>query len=126
MLWASILYSVALILLGYVIFTRMQQHGKGPLPPGPKGLPLLGNILDLPSPGALEWTHWLKHKNKYGPISSVTILGQLFIILHDRKTVSDILELRALKSASRPNLVFANDVYAIETPSLMQIILVLT
>jgi hypothetical protein len=34
-----------------------------PLPPGPKGLPLLGNINDLPGPGVVESYHWAKHKN---------------------------------------------------------------
>lgn len=36
------------------------------LPPGPKGLPLVGNLLDLPKPGELEAHHWLKHKDLYG------------------------------------------------------------
>ncbi|KAF5011718.1 hypothetical protein FDECE_2178 [Fusarium decemcellulare] len=110
MLDTSLFYSVAVALLGYVVFKRIQQRRKGSLPPGPRGLPLVGNILDLPPPGALEWTHWLKHKERYGAISSLTVLGQLFVILHEKQAVFDILETRALKSASRPNLVFAGDV----------------
>jgi hypothetical protein len=106
----SILYSSALALLGYIIFKHIQRRSKGPLPPGPKGLPLLGNILDLPPPGTVEWTHWQKHKEKYGPISSVSVMGQLFVILHDKQVIVDLLETRALKSASRPKLVFAGDV----------------
>ncbi|KAJ4128066.1 hypothetical protein NW768_008350 [Fusarium equiseti] len=107
---SSIVYTGALALLVYFIFKHVQQRSKGPLPPGPRGLPLLGNILDLPSPGTLEWKHWQKHGVKYGPISSVSVLGQLFVILHDKQVVMDLLETRALKSASRPKLAFAGDV----------------
>lgn len=107
---ASILYFSALAFTTYLIFKYLQQRSKEPLPPGPKGLPLLGNVLDLPPPGTIEWIHWQKHKEKYGPISSVSVLGQLFVILHDKQTIMDLLETRSLKSASRPKLVFAGDV----------------
>ncbi|KAJ4253329.1 hypothetical protein NW762_010484 [Fusarium torreyae] len=106
----SLLYSGALVLFGYIIVTRLQQRSKGPLPPGPKGLPLVGNIRDLPPPGTVEWKHWQKHKEQYGPITSVSVLGQLFVILHDKQAVIEILETRALKTASRPNLVFASEI----------------
>ncbi|PCD19046.1 hypothetical protein FGRA07_05851 [Fusarium graminearum] len=107
---ASILYFSALAFTTYLIFKYLQQRSKEPLPPGPKGLPLLGNVLDLPPPGTIEWIHWQKHKEKYGPISSVSVLGQLFVILHDKQTIMDLLETRSLKSASRPKLIFAGDV----------------
>ncbi|KAF5228903.1 hypothetical protein FAUST_10751 [Fusarium austroamericanum] len=107
---APILYFSALAFTTYLIFKYLQQRSKEPLPPGPKGLPLLGNVLDLPPPGTIEWIHWQKHKEKYGPISSVSVLGQLFVILHDKQTIMDLLETRSLKSASRPKLVFAGDV----------------
>lgn len=47
--------------------------GRPPLPPGPKGFPLLGNINDLPPPGELEARHWLKHKRLYGACFSLTL-----------------------------------------------------
>lgn len=40
-----------------------------PLPPGPKGIPLVGNLNDLPQPGVLESEHWLKFKELYGSLS---------------------------------------------------------
>ena len=40
-----------------------------PLPPGPKGLPLIGNLLDLPK--GLEGQHWAKHRALYGKIVSI-------------------------------------------------------
>ena len=113
---SSILYTGAFALLVYFIFKHTQQRSKGPLPPGPRSIPLLGNILDLPPPGTVEWKHWQKHGDKYGPISSVSVLGQLFVILHDKEVVMDLLEARAMKSSSRPNLTFAGDVYVLALP----------
>lgn len=43
-----------------------RKKASGPLPPGPVGKPLLGNISDLPAPGSQDWIHWLKHKELYG------------------------------------------------------------
>jgi hypothetical protein len=45
------------------------------LPPGPKGKFLIGNLFDLPSPGAQEWQHWLKHKDLYGAVSCLSLLA---------------------------------------------------
>ncbi|OAQ99298.1 hypothetical protein LLEC1_00731 [Akanthomyces lecanii] len=86
---------------------RLRKAGVNALPPGPKPLPLLGNIFDLPTNGEPEFQHWLKHKDQYGPISSVTVLGQAVIILHDRQAAMDILDKTATKSSGRPGFAFA-------------------
>jgi hypothetical protein len=54
---------VALYALKQIIFYRKI---KAPLPPGPRGLPIIGNIQDLPPAGKPEWEHWLKLKDLYG------------------------------------------------------------
>lgn len=78
------------------------------LPPGPAGLPIIGNVLDLPPKGEPEYKHWLPFKDKYGLISSVTVLGQTMIILHSRRAVIDILENTSLKTSGRPSFTFAS------------------
>ncbi|KAF5586798.1 oxidoreductase [Fusarium subglutinans] len=105
-----ILVTVILASLSFLLAKHISGSKKPPLPPGPKGIPLLGNVRDLPPPGTLEWPHWQSHKEKYGPITSVTVLGQRFVILHDKQVIMDLLETRAMKSASRPKLVFAGDI----------------
>jgi hypothetical protein len=65
--------------IAYVIFTlirnQLKRAGQPPLPPGPKGLPLVGNLNDLPKPGVLEAHHWLKHRELYGWFSRFSYLA---------------------------------------------------
>ena len=95
------------ILLIITITTRLFRRRKRlPLPPGPKPWPLIGNISDLPPTGEQEWIHWLKHKDTYGTISSVTVLGQTIIIINDARCAFDLLEKRSAIHSSRPRLEF--------------------
>ncbi|KAM0260067.1 hypothetical protein ACHAQJ_002991 [Trichoderma viride] len=98
---------IALIVL-YRLFFR-KKPGLLPLPPGPKPLPIVGNINDLPASGVPEYEHWLPFKDKYGPVSSVTVLGQTMIILHDKDAVGDLLDKTSLKTSARPQLFFATE-----------------
>jgi hypothetical protein len=97
---------VGLIVYRTVSSSPLKQKLK--LPPGPRPLPLLGNINDLPPPGVVEHEHWFKHKDLYGPISSVTVMGKTLIIIHDAKIAHDLLELSSVKTSGRPTSVFAN------------------
>ncbi|KAI1186117.1 cytochrome protein [Nemania serpens] len=100
-----LLATILVVLVKFV--TTIFRKSPGPLPPGPRGLPLLGNVLDLPPKGEREYEHWLKHKDIYGPISSVTALGKTIVILHSAKTASELFEKKSLVYSSRTNLVFA-------------------
>ncbi|KAI0387367.1 putative cytochrome P450 oxidoreductase OrdA-like protein [Hypomontagnella monticulosa] len=87
----------------------LADHGRLPLPPGPRGLPLVGNLNDLPKPGVLEAHHWIKHKELYGPISSVTVMGQNMVIINDAQLAFELLEKRSVKYSSRPKQIFAGE-----------------
>ncbi|KAG8420630.1 hypothetical protein J3459_010888 [Metarhizium acridum] len=98
---------LACVYLVYRLYIRGQR--KAQLPPGPKPWPLLGNITDLPSQDVPEYQHWLKHKDTYGPISSVTVLGQTMVIIHDLEAVHELLEKKSLMTSDRPRLEFAHN-----------------
>lgn len=100
---------LALFIIKKIFFDRKKSGAL--LPPGPKGLPFVGNITDLPPPGIPESQHWLKHKELYGPISSLTVLGQTIIIIHDKNVALELMEKRSSIYSGRPRMVFAFEMY---------------
>ncbi|OCB88748.1 cytochrome P450 [Sanghuangporus baumii] len=92
----------------------------GPLPPGPKPKPFIGNLTDLPPSGQQEWVHWGKHKDLYGPISSLTTFGQTLILLNDQRVAFELLEKRSLSYSSRPRMVFSGEMIGWENQLAMQ------
>ncbi|KAH7317139.1 cytochrome P450 [Stachybotrys elegans] len=105
----SVLLGTGGLLFAYWFLRYTRRQSKGPLPPGPKGLPIVGNVFDMPPPGVPEWQHWQKHKELYGGISSVTVMGQTLILIHDREIAFELLGKQALKNSSRPHFSFASD-----------------
>ncbi|KAJ5915533.1 hypothetical protein N7466_011466 [Penicillium verhagenii] len=115
---------VGVVLVAIVLYaTKLvvsRKKASGPLPPGPVGKPVLGNIADLPAPGEQDWVHWAKHKELYGPISSITVMGQTIVILNDSRIATDLLVKRSAIHSSRPNLVFASEMVGWEHIMAMQ------
>jgi hypothetical protein len=60
------LFLTALVSLYLLKLVFYRTSADCPLPPGPKPLPIVGNVRDMPAPGSAEWLHWLKHKELYG------------------------------------------------------------
>jgi hypothetical protein len=105
----SNLFSVGIaVTLGSLLVFQQRRRKRPavPLPPGPRPLPLLGNIYDLPTEEIPEYKHWSKHQEKYGPVTSVTVLGQSIVTLNDKQIAVDILDKKSLKTSSRPWLEF--------------------
>ncbi|KAJ7591425.1 cytochrome P450 [Mycena floridula] len=78
-----LLASWGLLIAKHLFFPRRQNLS---LPPGPKGLPFVGNLLDMPS--EQEWLTFSAWGDVHGDICSVTVLGQPLIILNSAKACS--------------------------------------
>jgi hypothetical protein len=103
----TVLAFVATIAIVAAYFIK--RIGRTPLPPGPAGLPLLGNVNDLPKPGELEYMHWLRHTDLYGPISSITVLGQTYVLINDAQIALELLTNRAAIYSARPHMHFSSE-----------------
>jgi hypothetical protein len=56
--------SLALIFAAYVCWRALIKRSGQPYPPGPKGYPLIGNLLDMPS--KYGWLKFKKYAEQYG------------------------------------------------------------
>lgn len=112
---SSLILLGIIALVGYLVYQQSSEKGRGRLPPGPKPLPVLGNINDFPPDGTPEYQHWLKHKALYGTISSVTVMGMTLVIIHDKKAAHELLEQTSSKTSGRPTMVMANKLCGYES-----------
>ncbi|KAM0820134.1 putative Cytochrome P450 [Seiridium cardinale] len=106
--------TTVVLVLGSLLLYAIKQFlypkaTPAPLPPGPKGKFVVGNISDLPPPGAQEWSHWGRHKDIYGPISSISVMGTVMIVINDAKIAFDLLGKRSSAYSERPSLTFGNE-----------------
>ncbi|KAL3458739.1 putative cytochrome P450 oxidoreductase OrdA-like protein [Aspergillus heterothallicus] len=105
----NLLY-LAIALIAILIIRSLSPRAPqlvAPLPPGPKPLPLVGNLRDLPAPDTEEWVHWLKHKDLYGPLSTINVFGQRLVILNEARLAIDLLDKRSAMYSDRPSMPFA-------------------
>ncbi|KAJ7085397.1 cytochrome P450 [Mycena belliarum] len=94
--------ALALAVSGFLFCKRKRM----PLPPGPKGYPLIGNLFDMPR--SHSWTTFANWGEKYGGILSIKLLGQPFIILNDPEIAMELLERRGNIYADRPTFQMAH------------------
>ncbi|KAI0267865.1 cytochrome P450 [Gloeopeniophorella convolvens] len=100
----DILVLVLFSLVASALAIQGRSSGKFPVPPGPKPLPLLGNLFDLPKEAA--WSTYLEWSRRWGDIVSINVLGQRIIILHSHAMARDLLEKRGSTYSDRPHIPF--------------------
>ncbi|KAH8125669.1 hypothetical protein FP744_10002504 [Trichoderma asperellum] len=105
---STILIQTFIALISFIVYWQLLRKPKKNLPPGPKGVPLIGNIFDLPPDGTPDFVHWRSITDKYGPIASIKFMGQPLILIASKEDALEILEKKCSTSSTRPNFEFGN------------------
>ncbi|KAI1137483.1 cytochrome P450 family protein [Hypoxylon sp. FL0543] len=89
---------------------KLLQVGSRParLPPGPRTLPIVGNMHLMPTfKPYKKFTEWGKI---YGPIYSLMVGSNPLVVLQSHKVAKDLLDKRGSNYSSRPDLYIMSDV----------------
>ncbi|KAH8107810.1 cytochrome P450 [Cristinia sonorae] len=100
-------YRVALLCVFATAYVVARARRAARLPPGPRGLPLLGNVLQL---GTHQWVQMAKWSKQYGPIYSLNFLGKPAIVISSHKVAADLLDKRSAIYSDRPRLIMTGEV----------------
>lgn len=93
--------------LAVILVVRYSKSPWRRVPPGPRGLPLLGNILELQDK---DWLFRRDCKQKYNDMLYLTALGQPILFLNSLKVAAELLDHRASIYSGRPRLIMAQEV----------------
>ncbi|KAG7451628.1 cytochrome P450 [Guyanagaster necrorhizus] len=96
---------VCAVIIALILIQRLlnaTQTRRTLFPPGPKELPLIGNLLDMPT--EKEWLTFSKWGEIYGDLVSVAFFGQRLIILNSAKTAVDLLDKKSSIHSDRPSI----------------------
>ncbi|KAI0289330.1 cytochrome P450 [Russula brevipes] len=91
---------LVLALATFMAIRDYQKRGGLPYPPGPRPLPLIGNLLDIPR--EFSWLWYLQLSKKYGDIMSFHVFGQVIVVLNSVEMTKDLLEKRGDIYSDRP------------------------
>ncbi|TFK50520.1 cytochrome P450 [Heliocybe sulcata] len=105
------------LLVGIVctgLFVRSRSKTRHlPLPPGPKPLPLVGNVLDIPLKQMwLAATGWAK---QYGDVVYVHVFGVALVFLNTTDAAFDLMEKRGAIYSDKPRLVMTGELCGCES-----------
>ncbi|KAJ7731639.1 cytochrome P450 [Mycena metata] len=97
---APLYLCLALSVAALALILRLRSRSKLPLPPGPRKLPLVGNLFDLPP--TFEWKAYMEWGRKYdSDIIHLDLAGQSLIVLSSFQATDDLLEKRSSMYSDR-------------------------
>ncbi|PVF92915.1 cytochrome P450 [Serendipita vermifera] len=106
---STLVISVIVLLLSYVLLSIVRVRTQLPYPPGPRRLPLLGNIRNFPKRSFVPvFTQW---KEIYGDIVFAKLLRTPIIIINSLKVADELLTKKASGYSFRPRSVLLHELF---------------
>ncbi|KAF7318686.1 Cytochrome P450 [Mycena chlorophos] len=98
-----------LAVCGVLLFARYRGRRAGmPLPPGPRGMPFVGNLLEMPS--SFEWETYMRWSREYNSdIVYASVAGSSIVVLSSVQAATDLLEKRSTLYSDRPRFPMVNE-----------------
>jgi hypothetical protein len=93
----------AVLIFGWL--NRRKSPNGLPLPPGPKPLPFIGNLLDMPK--EKDWKTYRAWNERYGEVVYVEALGSRLVVLSSATVINELFERRSTIYSDRPSPVMA-------------------
>ncbi|KAH9894363.1 cytochrome P450 [Cubamyces lactineus] len=98
---------LCVLLAATLVAHHLHKRRLRPLPPGPRGWPIIGNVFDVPS--AYHWLTFANWGQRWGDIVSISILGQTTVILNSPTHAIEMLEKKSSIYSSRAIVPVAGD-----------------
>ncbi|KAJ7054503.1 cytochrome P450 [Mycena amicta] len=86
------LLHITILVLSFSFVAYATRRRGGTYPPGPQGLPLVGNKYQIPQDR--QWLQWAEWAKQYGDVVRISIFRTPVIILSSMKAATDLLESR--------------------------------
>ena len=125
LLFSAVVFALFAFLARVYVSARARRRGGGlRYPPGPRGLPLFGNIFDIPQHSPWEtYTQWGKQYGTFasgdencsltvslccaaicgtGDVMSVSVLGRLIVFVNSARAAKDLFERTGMRYMDRP------------------------
>ncbi|OSD00712.1 cytochrome P450 [Trametes coccinea BRFM310] len=93
-----------------VCYGYMKRRGLRRRPPGPRGLPLLGNVFDIPAPSDYPWLKYHELCKQHGTdILRLDALGTNIIMIDSLRPAVELLDKRSSIYSDRPRMIMLNE-----------------